>query len=103
MHKILTKIFHLSLTNIVVYRDGISEGQFTECLDKELTEIKNAIDLVGGVDVNTGDSIKVTFIVCTKRHNYVWFMKTVRVNTVTFALVLLLMLQVRIVRSYREF
>ena len=61
----------------MVYRDGISEGQFSEVLDKELAQLKNAVELVGGVDPNTGEStIKIALTVCTKRHNLRLFSET---------------------------
>lgn len=59
-----------------MYRDGISEGQFSECLNRELTQIKDGIELVGAVDPHTGECIKVAFIVCTKRHNTRMFSET---------------------------
>ena len=53
-----------------MYRDGISEGQYNDCLDKELGQIQEAIGQLGAVDPQTGElTIKVSYIVCTKRHN----------------------------------
>jgi eukaryotic translation initiation factor 2C len=52
---------------IVVYRDGVSEGQFQEVLDKELPAIHGAFERLGVVDL--GKAIKVAIIVCQKRHH----------------------------------
>ena len=48
---------------IVVYRDGVSDGQFQEILNKELPAIKDGMALVGCPD------IKICIVVCQKRHN----------------------------------
>ena len=47
--------------HIIVYRDGVSEGQFEEVLDKELKSLKQALAEHG--DLNC----KIAFIVCQKR------------------------------------
>lgn len=53
--------------HIVIYRDGVSEGQFADLLKKELAQIETAIQLVGGINM------KVCYVVCTKRHNNRFF------------------------------
>lgn len=49
---------------LVIYRDGVSEGQFDEVLLRELPQIHGALELVG---VPAG-GIKVSIVVCQKRH-----------------------------------
>jgi eukaryotic translation initiation factor 2C len=48
--------------SIIVYRDGVSDGQFQQVIDIELPAIKLALDHQGYPDV------KVTIMVCQKRH-----------------------------------
>ena len=48
--------------SIVVYRDGVSEGQFSHVLDSELRGIKTACN-----EVERGYNPKVTFVVLQKR------------------------------------
>lgn len=50
---------------IVVYRDGVSEGQYDQVVNIELAAIKGAIQLMG----STADSIKVTVVISQKGHN----------------------------------
>jgi eukaryotic translation initiation factor 2C len=52
-------------TNILFYRDGLSESQFASCERSEIKEIKEAYRELGG----NVDNLKVTFIVVGKRHN----------------------------------
>jgi eukaryotic translation initiation factor 2C len=49
--------------HIIVYRDGVSDGQFGLVLSFELSAIKNAISYEGQLD------IKVSIIVCQKKHH----------------------------------
>ncbi|KAI6175526.1 Piwi domain protein [Aphelenchoides bicaudatus] len=49
---------------VVVFRDGISEGQFEMAIEKELPAIRQGI-----VDADPTLSSKITFIVATKNHN----------------------------------
>jgi eukaryotic translation initiation factor 2C len=51
--------------HIIVYRDGVSEGQFPEVIAKELPSIQGAIERMG----NMRESVKITIVVCQKRHN----------------------------------
>ncbi|KAJ5898937.1 hypothetical protein N7495_003681 [Penicillium taxi] len=62
--------------NILVYRDGVSEGQYMMVLEKELREIKSAIEAT----YKTATQPKVTVIVVTKRHN-VRFYPTTKADT----------------------
>ena len=51
--------------NIIVFRDGVSEGQFRSVLSDEIEAIYNAINQHGC----TNDSIKLCVIICSKHHN----------------------------------
>jgi hypothetical protein len=50
--------------HVVVYRDGVSEGQFGHVLDEELRQIKEAIELMSYPE----DFVKIAIVVCQKRH-----------------------------------
>jgi eukaryotic translation initiation factor 2C len=49
---------------VILFRDGVSEGQFPHVLDKELPQIKEAIALMGYKE----DFVNISVIVCQKRH-----------------------------------
>ena len=51
--------------NIIVYRDGVSEGQFNIVIDKELPLIKNACAEV----YRSLTPPKITIVICGKRHH----------------------------------
>jgi eukaryotic translation initiation factor 2C len=51
--------------HVIIFRDGVSDGQFNIVLERELPAIKNAIALSGVGDV---DSIKIAIVICQKRH-----------------------------------
>ncbi|KAF5390572.1 hypothetical protein D9757_002737 [Collybiopsis confluens] len=51
---------------IIFYRDGVSEGQFKQVLDQELTALKKAC---ASLNINA----KITFIVVGKRHHIRFF------------------------------
>ncbi|KAE8241034.1 hypothetical protein A4X13_0g7595 [Tilletia indica] len=51
-------------TAILMYRDGVSEGQFAAAKDVELRSIRDAIHAV-----RPGYKMKVTYVVCGKRHH----------------------------------
>ena len=51
--------------HIIVYRDGVSDGQFQTVLNEELPQIQGAIERMG----YTRESVKITIVVCQKRHN----------------------------------
>lgn len=50
--------------NIVIFRDGVSEGQFKMVLNEELQSVKAAVDAV-----YKGPKPKITVLVVGKRHN----------------------------------
>lgn len=50
---------------IIVYRDGVGDGQFEEVVNKELPAIKNALALMGYQD----DRVKVAMVICQKGHH----------------------------------
>jgi len=50
---------------IIVYRDGVSDGQFQQVLDLELPALKGALMLQG----YTEGAVKIVIIVCQKRHH----------------------------------
>jgi eukaryotic translation initiation factor 2C len=54
---------------IIVYRDGVSDGQYTAVLDEELPKLKSALELKGIISGNT----KISIIVCQKRHSIRFF------------------------------
>lgn len=54
---------------IIVFRDGVSQGQFQQVLDIELVAIKAAFELLGYQDSH----VKIAFVVCQKRHNSRFF------------------------------
>ncbi|KAJ5391403.1 hypothetical protein N7509_006893 [Penicillium cosmopolitanum] len=51
-------------TSILVYRDGVSEGQYNDVMTAEMSSIRDAIKRV-----YQGSSPKITFIIVTKRHH----------------------------------
>jgi eukaryotic translation initiation factor 2C len=54
--------------SVVLFRDGISEGQFTKAMSAEAAQIEKAWKQVA-----EGEQLKLTYIVCTKRHNVRFF------------------------------
>lgn len=52
--------------HIIIYRDGVSDGQLQQVIDVELPMIREAITLHGVVDA---DAVKITIVVCQKRHH----------------------------------
>ncbi len=51
--------------HIIVYRDGVSDGQFNIVLEKELPSIHGALELMG----YPADSCKVAIVICQKGHH----------------------------------
>ncbi|WVQ83346.1 hypothetical protein IAT38_005485 [Cryptococcus sp. DSM 104549] len=49
--------------SILFFRDGVSEGQYSHCVNQELASIKRAAKRFGG-----NYNPKVTFVICAKRH-----------------------------------
>ncbi|KAL8853080.1 MAG: hypothetical protein Q9221_002110 [Calogaya cf. arnoldii] len=60
-----------SSNNILVFRDGISEGQYGESLQSELPRLQQACEQhrKSGHTKPSGQPVKITFIVCAKRHH----------------------------------
>lgn len=56
-------------SSIIVFRDGVSDGQYDQVTDVELKAIKGGIELMGC----HADSIKVSIVVCTKNHHTRFF------------------------------
>ncbi|XP_003370078.1 eukaryotic translation initiation factor 2C 3, partial [Trichinella spiralis] len=54
--------------NIIVYRDGVSEGQFMQVLEEELSALRRACRSVA-----TNYRPLITFIVVQKRHHARFF------------------------------
>jgi eukaryotic translation initiation factor 2C len=59
---------------IIVYRDGVSEGQFQQVLEREVPCIKGAVEAMGYPE----DYVKIVVIVCQKGHHTRLFLKDVR-------------------------
>lgn len=57
-------------TNILYYRDGVSEGQFKELIRVELRAMYDACH---AVDADWGGRVKITLIVVQKRHHTRFF------------------------------
>jgi hypothetical protein len=55
--------------NIILYRDGVSEGQYQQLLDLELPLIRNACRQVYPATATKQGFPKTSIIVCGKRHN----------------------------------
>ena len=51
--------------HVLVYRDGVSDGQFDKVLMQELPCIKESIALMGYEE----QSVKITILICQKGHN----------------------------------
>ncbi|KAE8354848.1 ribonuclease H-like domain-containing protein [Aspergillus coremiiformis] len=54
--------------NILVYRDGISEGQYTKCMTEELPLIRKACREVYPKDMQAKNLPRITIIIVSKRH-----------------------------------
>ncbi|KAI1284890.1 Piwi-like protein 1 [Halotydeus destructor] len=61
---------------IVVYRDGVSDGQIPHVYDYEMTQIKEAIRRIAGQE-----DIKLSFVIVTKRVNARFFERTSPTDT----------------------
>lgn len=55
--------------NILVYRDGVSEGQYQLLLDNELPQLRNACRQAYPADVTKKGLPRISIIVCGKRHH----------------------------------
>lgn len=56
---------------IIIYRDGVSEGQIQHVYEVELKQIQEALNLTAGVNV-----IRLAFIIVTKRVSSRFFLRT---------------------------
>jgi eukaryotic translation initiation factor 2C len=54
--------------NILVYRDGVSEGQYNMVLDTELPQLRRACELVYPVPDTKKNLPRITIVICGKRH-----------------------------------
>jgi Piwi domain len=50
---------------IIVYRDGVGEGQFSQVTRTELSAIRGAVELMGF----TEDAVKISIVICQKGHH----------------------------------
>jgi hypothetical protein len=55
--------------NIIIYRDGVSEGQYNLVLEQELPQIRNACRQKFPADMTKAGFPKVSIIICGKRHH----------------------------------
>lgn len=58
---------------LLFYRDGVSEGQFPQVINQEIPLLRKALTRIGTVVPKLKpltDAMKVTFIVCGKRHHF---------------------------------
>jgi eukaryotic translation initiation factor 2C len=55
--------------NIIIYRDGVSEGQYQLLLDQELPQIRNACRQKYPAQATKTGLPKISIIVCGKRHH----------------------------------
>lgn len=51
--------------HIVVFRDGVSDGQFEQVIAVEVEAVKTAMELSGYMD----DKIKIAYVICQKGHH----------------------------------
>lgn len=65
------------INRIVVFRDGVSEGQFEMAINVELRAIKNAI---AQVIPTATERPKVTFLIATKQHNKRFYEKLEKIE-----------------------
>ena len=52
-------------SSIIVYRDGVGEGQFDQVTTLELNAIRGAVELMGYMS----DAVKIVIVVCQKGHH----------------------------------
>ncbi|KAL2075619.1 hypothetical protein VTL71DRAFT_562 [Oculimacula yallundae] len=63
--------------NILMYRDGVSEGQYQSVLDEELPLIRNACRQKYPATATTQGFPKISIVICGKRHHTRFFPTTV--------------------------
>lgn len=59
--------------NILIYRDGVSEGQYSQVLESELTPMRSACDEVYPASDKEKGFPRFTVIICGKRHKTRFF------------------------------
>jgi len=59
--------------NIIIYRDGVSEGQHQHVLKKEMPGIRAALDKVYNQHARSNIKPKLTLVIAVKRHNTRFF------------------------------
>jgi len=59
--------------NMVFYRDGVSESQFKECIEKEIPAINQAYKQARQQTKTMSKPFKLTFVIVTKRHSSRFF------------------------------
>ncbi|TPX51160.1 hypothetical protein SeMB42_g01966 [Synchytrium endobioticum] len=69
----LVKYFYATVgrvkpVRLIYYRDGVSEGQFGECLQQETKAIRDAC-----ASIERGYTLKITYVVVQKRHHTRFF------------------------------
>jgi eukaryotic translation initiation factor 2C len=55
--------------NVIIYRDGVSEGQYHTLLEQELPQIRNACKQLYPAQATKQGFPKISIIVCGKRHH----------------------------------
>lgn len=55
--------------NILIYRDGVGEGQYKIVLEEELPRLRAACEVVYGTAYNPGINPRISLIVVGKRHH----------------------------------
>ncbi|KAE8148426.1 ribonuclease H-like domain-containing protein [Aspergillus avenaceus] len=55
--------------NIIVYRDGVSEGQYEQVITKELPLLRQACDKTYPATASKGGTPRISIVVVGKRHN----------------------------------
>lgn len=63
-------------SSILFYRDGVSESQFAQLMEREVTAIKNAFRALATRHNQPATCLKLTFVVVGKRHHTRFFLKT---------------------------
>lgn len=56
--------------NILVYRDGVSEGEYSQVIENEIVSIRKSFEGLPKDETDpAGCNPKITYIICQKRHN----------------------------------
>jgi len=51
--------------HIIIFRDGVSDGQFDQVIEKELPAVKSALELMGYMS----GSVRIAIVICQKGHH----------------------------------